>query len=104
MGTAKIQSHEGWEFKIIGSTMGQFNKQTKLEELCRREAEAGWDLVEVFDSRRARFRRRVEEREKDSKRSGDPYANSFGMGEGKLTLIIFGGIAVLLTAVILILR
>lgn len=74
---------DGWEFKIVRSTWGKFNSHEAVQEVCRRESEAGWELLEKFDKHRLRFKRRVDCRSADQHLSVDPYrGTSGGLGEG----------------------
>ena len=83
---------DGWEFKIVRSTLGRFSNYEKVQEVCRQEAKAGWELVEKFDQYRLRFKRRTDMRSKDQFLDTDPYRTNIG-GGGKLAGIIIGVIA-----------
>ncbi len=90
----------GWEFKIIRSNFGRFSKLEEVQQVCREEAESGWELLEKFDQYRLRFKRRIEHRSGDNSARIDPYRtspNSNIMGS-KLALLI----GLLLVAVVLI--
>jgi len=63
----------GWEFKIVRSSMGTFSNYEKVQEVCRQEAKAGWELVEKFDQCRLRFKRRTDMRSKDQFLDIDDY-------------------------------
>ena len=80
----------GWEFKIIRSNFRSFRDYEKVQNICREEAQAGWELVEKFDDQRLRFKRKIENRSKDQYLETDPYRTQIGMGEGKLVTIILG--------------
>lgn len=62
-----------WEFKIIRSNFGAFGVQEKREEILAKEAEAQWQLLEVFDNARIRLRRPINAKELDGKLDFDPY-------------------------------
>jgi len=79
----------GWEFKIVRSSMGTFSNYEKVQEVCRQEAKAGWELVEKFDQCRLRFKRRTDMRSKDQFLDIDPYRTNVG-GGGKTVGIIVG--------------
>ncbi|HDL04649.1 MAG TPA: hypothetical protein ENH25_11025 [candidate division Zixibacteria bacterium] len=79
----------GWEFKIVRSSMGTFSNYEKVQEVCRQEAKAGWELVEKFDQYRLRFKRRTDMRSKDQFLDIDPYRTNVG-GGGKTVGIIVG--------------
>lgn len=88
-----------YEFKFIRSATGAFKNPAWLREFLTAEAEAGWELVELFDANRARLKRKLAWREKDAELSFDPYRTSVGMSEAKLMVLIllgvFGGLAAL---------
>jgi hypothetical protein len=67
---------DGWEFKIVRSNFGRFSNLEKVQEVCREEAETGWELVEKFDQYRLRFKRRIEHRSRDNSARLDPYRTS----------------------------
>ena len=73
---------DGWEFKIVRSGFGRFRKPEVIQELCRREAEAGWEMLEKFDSQRIRFKRRIENRSRDGQLGYDAYRTCSGVGGG----------------------
>lgn len=79
---------EGWEFKIMRSMFGKFKKYEYVQELCKQEAQAGWELVEKFDDQRIRFKRRIENRKRDAGLGFDPYRTTLGASEGKMVVII----------------
>ena len=92
---------EGWEFKIVRSVFGRFSKYDVVQELRKREAEAGWEMVEKFDNERIRFKRRIENRKRDAQLGYDPYRTS-GFSEGKRVLLIVSiAIATILAAIII---
>ncbi len=84
---------EGWEFKIVRSNFGRFRNYAVVQEACKREAEAGWEMVEKFDDQRIRFKRRTEYRKRDAQLGIDPYRTSGGLGEGRTVAMIIGLIA-----------
>ena len=96
---------DGWEFKIMRSATGKFKSLETVQELCRQEARAGWEMVEKFDSSRIRFKRRIDKRSGDAQLGFDPYRTSAGMTEGKLAAIIMSivvlAIAVAITMAVL---
>lgn len=57
---------DDWEFKIIRSACGRFERRESLDMVLREEARAGWQLVEKFDGLRVRLKRRPGAREGDS--------------------------------------
>jgi len=81
---------DGWEFKIVRSTMGRFSNREFLDKTCQHEAIAGWEMVEKFDEHRVRFKRRVEKRSMDSHLETDPYRTSVGSGSSSMVMIIIG--------------
>lgn len=88
---------EGWEFKIVRSSLG-FNKEN-FENLCKEEAQNGWQLLEKFDETRVRFKRPISSRENDRYATIDPYRTTFNEDVGKVIVIIVG-IVFLVVAVI----
>jgi hypothetical protein len=66
---------EEWEFKIVRCTHPSFVRPEFLKALLDQEAEAGWQLVEVFDAQRVRLKRLTSQRTVDwSRPEGcDPY-------------------------------
>jgi hypothetical protein len=85
-----------YEFKIIRSTTGAFGKPERLKEILAEEGQAGWELVEKFDTQRVRLKRQVAWRDKDATLGWDPYRTTIGLSEGKLVgvilLIVFGSL------------
>jgi hypothetical protein len=57
---------EDWEFKIVRADSPAFRKPENLEKLRKREAIAGWTMVEKFDDSRIRFKRPASAREHDA--------------------------------------
>lgn len=89
-----------WEFKILRSAMGAFGRPDCLRHALEEESRAGWVLIEKFDNQRLRFKRPTSARADDAALGFDPYRTSYGMGNGKLALIIlsivFGSLALLM--------
>jgi hypothetical protein len=85
---------EGWEFKIVRSATRKFRKREIVRQLCAEEAKAGWEMLEKFDDRRIRFKRRVDQRAGDAHLRTDPYRTQFGIGEDTLGFTI--AVAILL--------
>jgi hypothetical protein len=48
---------DNWEFKIIRSPVGLFDRPDFLERVLQEEGRAGWRLVEKFDGTRVRLKR-----------------------------------------------
>jgi hypothetical protein len=57
---------DDWEFKIIRSSCGRFERRESLDRFLHEEGRAGWRLVEKFDGMRVRLKRRLSDREGDS--------------------------------------
>ena len=51
---------DGWEFKILRSASGVFERPERMREILEEESRAGWILVEKFDSNRLRLNARPE--------------------------------------------
>ena len=81
---------DGWEFKIVRSSFGKFRSHAAIEQVCRQEAPAGWELLEKFDDCRLRFKRRVERRSGDQQLAADPYRTSTGAGSSVVLWIAVG--------------
>jgi hypothetical protein len=81
---------DGWEFKFVRSNFGRFGSLEKVQEICREEAETGWELVEKFDQYRLRFKRRIEHRSRDNSARFDPYRTypSSNINGQKVALIL----------------
>jgi hypothetical protein len=88
-----------FEYKIIRSAGGAFQKPDKLRAMLDEEGRAGWELFELLDGCRARLRRPTACRARDGELTQDPYRTRYGSGEGaialKIVLVIFGIIAVM---------
>lgn len=95
---------EGWEFKIVRSTMGKFSNPNAIRQVCEQEARAGWEMLEKFDNSRIRFKRRVEKRRSDSSLGYDPYRTNYGIGEGGLAIAIVGALIAIILTVLLVQR
>ena len=81
---------EEWEFKIVKSVTGQFEKPEVLAMLREEEAIAGWQLVEKFDKSRVRFKRPVSAQKRDAMLPPgvDAYRTQYGISEGRFVLQI----------------
>lgn len=88
---------ERWEFKIVRNEWGSLGKPEVLQRLMEEEAQAGWELVEVFDGRRVRFKRPHAARANDQLMPPDydPYRTKYG---GGAELMIFMLVIALLVA------
>jgi hypothetical protein len=96
-----------WEFKILRSASGDFRKPERLAEILEQEGKAGWVLVEKFDNRRIRLKRRTEARKDDRSLGFDPYRTYVGASEGAVVAIIVGvtlaiGLGIVLTLMMLV--
>ena len=83
---------DGWEFKIVRSNTGAFKRREFLEKVCREERQNGWEMIEKFDNNRIRFKRRIENRSRDSHAAIDPYRGTVGIGSGELAAAIVGAV------------
>jgi len=81
---------EDWEFKILRSMSSAFRKSERLAEVLEEESKAGWILVEKFDNRRIRLKRRAECRKDDRTLGFDPYRSYEGSSEGAVAAIVVG--------------
>src|SRR5262249_5951565 len=99
---------ENWEFKFLRSATGAFKDPAVMQRYLAEEAQAGWTLVEKFDNSRIRLKRPAIERDQDAHWTFDPYRTRVGISEVGLGLLIagsiFGGIAVVLTVIMLIVK
>ena len=99
---------ENWEFKILRSATGAFKDPAVMQRYLAEEAQAGWTLVEKFDNSRIRLKRPGTARQQDAQCTFDPYRTSVGISEVGLGLLIagsiIGGIAVLFTVIILLVK
>ena len=91
----------GWEFKIVRSELGKFRKREYVQQICREEAQAGWEMLEKFDDNRIRFKRRIDRRAQDSHLQIDPYRTSVGPSGGAIALIVFTAVLAIAGAVVL---
>jgi hypothetical protein len=100
--------NENWEFKILRSATGAFKDPAVMQRYLAEEAEAGWTLVEKFDNSRIRLKRPAAARQQDAQRTFDPYRTRVGISEVGLGLLIagsiLGGLAVLFTVIILLVK
>jgi hypothetical protein len=82
---------DGWEFKILRSSIGAFRNPNTMAAVLADEARFGWELVEKFDNERLRLKRPISARAKDSgfNPGADPYRTQYGMSEGMLGVSIF---------------
>lgn len=83
-------TEELYEYKILRSVWGVFGNPGKLRVVLAEEAEAGWEMVELFDAKRLRLRRRVECRKTDHRLPRDPYRLQVGMGESGFVFLVAG--------------
>ena len=47
-------------------------------------------MIEKFDNKRIRFKRKIQMRSQDSLSELNPYRTTFGIGEGQLASVIIG--------------
>jgi len=87
---------EGWEFKIVRSNFGSFRNYKRVQEVCKEEEKAGWEMLEKFDNYRIRFKRRVEKRSNDQFLTVDPYRTNVGLSGLRLAGLIIFIVAVLM--------
>jgi hypothetical protein len=99
---------ENWEFKILRSNTGAFKDPAVMQRYLAEESQAGWTLVEKFDNSRIRLKRPAAAREQDAQCTFDPYRTRVGISDVGLGLVIagsiLGGIAVLFTVIILLVK
>jgi len=99
---------ENWEFKILRSATGAFKDPAVMQRYLAEEAQAGWTLVEKFDNSRIRLKRPAAARQQDAQCTFDPYRTRVGISEVGLGLLIagsiLGGLAVLFTVIILLVK
>jgi hypothetical protein len=81
---------EDWEFKILRSLSNAFRKPERLAEILEEEGKAGWILVEKFDNRRIRLKRRAKCRKDDRTLDFDSYRSYVGSSEGAVAAIVAG--------------
>jgi hypothetical protein len=99
--TYDSEDMKGWEFKIVRSEMGKFKNRQFVEQVCKEEAQAGWEMLEKFDNTRIRFKRPIERRAQDPHLQIDPYRTSVGMSGGALALIIVTAVLAVVGIVVL---
>ncbi len=97
-----------YEFKIVRSLRGAFGNPQKFKQLLEEESRAGWELVEKLDDSRARFKRPLSARGRDSLLPPgiDPYRSYFGMPPRQFLVrffAIFFGIFLLTIALVVLL-
>lgn len=83
-----------FEYKIIRSATSAFKNPKKFRVILDEEAVAGWELHEKLDDARARLRRTLDWRDRDSELTQDPYRTKVGMSEGIMALWVGLGILV----------
>ena len=90
-----------YEFKIL---RGDFRDHEKLRKVLEEESRYGWNLIETFDHRRIRLKRRNDERMLDYHRPGNPYRTDAwqrsDLNKGVTMISLFAAL-VLVTGVIL---
>lgn len=88
----KDELNNDWEFKIVKSASGQFNKREAVEQVRAEESIAGWVMVEKFDEYRIRFKRPASAQRNDYNLPPgiDPYRTTYGISEGALVVTILG--------------
>jgi len=86
-----------WEFKIVRSATGAFNKREKIEQIKAEEAQSGWVMVEKFDEHRIRFKRPLSAQKKDEllPYHVDPYRTTYGVSEAGLAFLIIGAVVLI---------
>jgi hypothetical protein len=101
-----IEEIEGWEFKIVRAATRKFKDPEFFRRTCEEEARSGWEMLEKFDDARIRFKRRIENRDRDQHREIDPYRTQVGMTADKLgfliTVLVFLGVGAVMAAIALI--
>jgi hypothetical protein len=79
-----------------------------MQRYLAEEAQAGWTFVEKFDNNRIRLKRPAAARHQDAQCTVDPYRTRVGISEVGLRLLyagsILGGLAVLFTVIILLVK
>jgi len=83
-----------WQFKIV---RGTFKTKVQIDKVVHEQAEFGWQLVEIFDQNRIRFKRPQTEAGQDDYREGNPYAtvsqaSAPGCGATFLVLLMAVGV------------
>ena len=91
---------DGWEFKILRSASGVFERPERMREILEEEARAGWVLVEKFDSNRLRLKRSPEMGKNDRDLGFDAWRTQIGTSqaryEAKIALIVVGAFVAVL--------
>ncbi|MCJ7624817.1 MAG: hypothetical protein MUO76_15055 [Anaerolineaceae bacterium] len=90
-----------WEFKIVRSGSGAFQKPDVFQQLLNEESIAGWQLLEKLDNSRVRFKRPKSARKRDNMlpQRVDPYRTQMGADTRRALFIILGvGLAAMLIA------
>jgi hypothetical protein len=94
---------EGWEFKIVRAATRKFKDPEFLRQTCEEEARSGWEMLEKFDNCRLRFKRKIENRDRDLRQEIDPYRTQVGMTSDQLgfliTVLVFLGIGALIAVI-----
>ncbi len=90
MGYSERDLADGWEFKILRSSIAAFGDREKLRTALEEESRAGWVLVEKFDNARIRLKRPASARQFDDKLDPeiDPYRTEYGPGPGAVVAVI----------------
>jgi len=102
MTTYQPSDLEGREFKILRANTRRFRDAHALRAVLEEEARAGWELVEKFDDRRLRLKRRVEWREKDAQLGQDPYRSRVGLSETSYAWAVAGSIILAMLLILVI--
>ena len=91
---------DGWEFKILRSASGVFEKPERMREILEEESRAGWILVEKFDRNRVRLKRPCQAGTDDRYLDFDVWRTQIGASqtkhEAKVALIVMGVLLVVL--------
>lgn len=85
---------DDWEFKIVRANLNAFKNSDTLKKVIDEESKAGWIFLEKFDDHRIRFKRKISERQNDSKRDIDPYRTEYGISQWAILIFIILGIFV----------
>lgn len=92
---------QDWEFKIVRSTTSAFRDAATLQKLIDEEAQSGWVMLEKFDDRRVRFKRRRSARSSDAMRPEgvDPYRTQYGSPQENRAFLVMVTLLGLLLAI-----
>jgi hypothetical protein len=94
---------EGWEFKIVRAATRKFKNPEFFRQICEEEAKSGWEMLEKFDNCRVRFKRKIENRDRDRHQEIDPYRTQVGMTSDQLgfliTVLVFLGLGALFAVI-----